>query len=52
MLKHGSDAVEEWMFFKCDCVWRQGDIPNEYRKQIFVPLHIGNSNKNECNKGK
>ncbi len=28
--------------------WRQGEIPDEWRKAAVLPLHKGTGNKDEC----
>ncbi len=49
MAKHGGDAVVEWMTMICDLAWRYGEVPDEWKKAVTVPLHIGKVNKDECN---
>ncbi len=49
MVKHGGDAVVEWLTMICDMTWRQGEVPDEWKKAVMVPLHKGKGNKDECN---
>ncbi len=49
MVKHSGNAVVEWMMMICDLAWRQGEVPDKWRKAIIVPLHKGKGNKDECN---
>ncbi len=48
MVKHGGDAVVEWMSVICDLAWRQGEIPDEWKNAVIVPLYKGKGNKDEC----
>ncbi len=48
MVKHGGDAVVDWMTMICDLAWRQGEVPDEWKKAVIVPLHKGTGNKDEC----
>ncbi len=41
MVKHGGDAVVEWMTMIFDLAWRQGELPDEWKKAVIVPLHKG-----------
>ncbi len=41
MVKHGGDAVVEWLTIICDLAWRQGEVPDEWKKAVIVPLHKG-----------
>ncbi len=49
MVKHG-DEVVEWKTMIYDLVWRQGEVPDEWKKSVIVPLHKGKGSKDECNK--
>ena len=49
MVKHGGDAVVEWIAMICDLAWRQGEVPDEWRKAIIVPQHTGKSCRSNCN---
>ncbi len=49
MVKRVRDAVVEWMTMICDLAWRQGVVPDEWKKAVIVPLHKGKGNKDECN---
>ncbi len=33
----------------CDLAWRQGEVPDQWKKAVIVPLHEGKGNKEECN---
>ncbi len=48
MVKHGGDAVVEWLIIICDLAWRQGKVPDKWKKAVIVPLHKGKG-KDECN---
>ncbi len=49
MVKHGGDAVVEWMTMICDLAWRQGEVPGRLKKAVIMPLHKGKGSKDECN---
>ena len=49
IVKYGGSVVVEWMTMICDLAWRQGEVPDEWRKAIIVPLHLGKGSKDECN---
>ncbi len=48
MVKHGG-AVVEWLTMTCCLAWRQGEVSDEWKKAVIVPLHKGKGNKDECN---
>ncbi len=48
MLKYGGDAVVEWMLLICECAWKGGKVPNDWKKAITVPLYKGKGSRSEC----
>ncbi len=48
MLKHGGDAVVEWMLLKCEQAWKKGEVPYGWKKAIIVPLYKGKGSRSEC----
>ncbi len=52
MVKHGGNAGVEWKIMICDVAWRQGEVPDEWRKTVIVLLHKGKGNQDECNTNK
>ncbi len=38
MVKHGGDAVVEWLTMISDLAWTQGEVPDEWKKAVIVPL--------------
>ena len=38
IVKYGGSVVAEWMTMICDLAWRQGEVPDEWRMAIIVPL--------------
>ncbi len=47
MLKYGDDAVE-WMLLKCERAWKEGEVPDDWKKAIIVPLYKGKGSRSEC----
>ncbi len=52
MVKHGEDAVVEWMTMICNLAWRQGEVPDEWKMAVIVPLYKNKGNKDECSNNK
>ncbi len=48
MLKHGCDSVVEWMLLICERAWRKGEVPDDWKKAIIVPLYKGKGSRNDC----
>ncbi len=48
MLKYGGDAVVEWMLLICEQAWKKGEVPDDWRKAIIVPLYKGKGSRSEC----
>ncbi len=48
MLKYGSDAVVEWMLLICKRAWKNGEVPDGWKKAIIVPLYKGKGSRIEC----
>ncbi len=48
MLKYGGDAVVEWMLLICDYAWKKGEVPDDWKKAIIVPLYKGKGSRSEC----
>ncbi|KAK3893161.1 hypothetical protein Pcinc_003002 [Petrolisthes cinctipes] len=48
MLKCGGEVVVEWMLLICTLAWRQGEVPEDWRRAIIVPLYKGKGSKDEC----
>ncbi len=38
MLKYGGDIVVEWMLLICKRAWKRGEVPDDWKKAIIVPL--------------
>ncbi len=34
-------AVVEWMLLICEQVWKKGEVPDDWKKAIIVPLCKG-----------
>ncbi len=47
MLKYGGDAVVEWMLLICERAWKNGEVPDDWKKAIIVPLHKGKGSRSE-----
>ncbi len=48
MLKYGVDTVVEWMLFICEQTWKKGEVPDDWKKAIVVPLCKGKDSRSEC----
>ncbi len=48
MLKYGGDAVVEWKLFICKEAWKKGEVPDDWKKAIIVPLYKGKGSRSEC----
>ncbi len=48
MLKCGGDAVVEWMLLIYEQAWKRGEVPDDWKKAIIVPLYKGKGSRNEC----
>ncbi len=48
MLKYGADAVVEWMLLICEQAWKKGEVPDEWKKAIIVPLYKDKDSRSEC----
>ncbi len=48
MLKYGGDAVAEWMLLICERAWKEGEVPDDWKKAIIVPLYKGKGRRSEC----
>ncbi len=48
MLKYGGDAVVEWMLLICERAWKNGEVPDDSKKAIIVPLYKGKGSRSEC----
>ncbi len=48
MMKYGGDAVVEWMLLICERVWKEGEVPDDWKKAIIVPLYKGKGSRSEC----
>ncbi len=48
MLKYGGDAVVEWMLLICGRAWKKGEVPNDWKKTIIVPMYKGKGSRSEC----
>ncbi len=40
MLKYGYDAVVEWMLLICERARKKGEVPDDWKRAIIVPLYI------------
>lgn len=49
MLKFGGEVIADWMFWICDLAWRSGEVPEEWREAVIVPLYKGKGCRNDCN---
>ncbi len=48
MLKYGDDAVVESMLLICEQAWKNGKVPDDWKKAIIVPLYKGKGSRSEC----
>ncbi len=48
MLKYGGDAAVEWMLLICEQAWKKGEVPDDWKKAIIVPLDKGKGSRSEC----
>ncbi len=48
MLKYGGDAVVEWILVICESAWKEGKVPDDWKKVIIVPLYKGKGSRSEC----
>ncbi len=48
MLKYGGDIVVEWILLICERAWKRGEVPDDWKKAIIVPLYKSKGNRNEC----
>ncbi len=48
MLKYGGSAVVEWMVLICERAWKSGEVPDDWKKAIIVPLYKGKGSRSEC----
>ncbi len=48
MLKYGGEAVVEWMLLIFDRARNKGEVPDEWKKGIIVPLYKGKGSRSEC----
>ncbi len=47
MLKYGGDAVVEWTLLICEQAWKKGEVPDDWKKAIIVPLYKGKGSRSE-----
>ncbi len=47
-LKYEGVAVVEWMLLICDHAWKKGEVPDDWKKAIIVPLYKGKGSRSEC----
>ncbi len=47
ILKYGIDAVVEWMLLICEQAWKKGEVPDDWKKAIIVPLYNGKGSRSE-----
>ncbi len=47
MMKYGGDAVVDWMLLICERARKKGEVPDDWKKVIIVPLYEGNGSRNE-----
>ncbi len=48
MVKYGGEAVVEWMLLVCEQAWKKGEVPDDWKKAIIVPLYKGKGSRSEC----
>ncbi len=48
MLKYGGDFVVERMLLICERAWKYGEVPDDWKKAIIVPLYKGKGSRSEC----
>ncbi len=48
MLKYGGDIVVEWMLLICERAWKRGEVPDDWKKAVTVPLYKGKGSRSEC----
>ncbi len=48
MMKYEGDAVVEWMLLMCERKWKKGEVPDDWKKAIIVPLYKGKGSRSEC----
>ncbi len=48
MLKYGGDAVVEWMLLISERAWKEGEVPDDWKKAIIVPLYKSKGSRSEC----
>ncbi len=48
MMKYGGDAVVEWILLICERAWKKGEVPDDWKKAIIVPLYKGKGGRCEC----
>ncbi len=47
MLKYGGDTVMEWMLLICEQAWKTGEVPDDWKKAIIVPLYKDKGSRSE-----
>ncbi len=48
MLKYGGDAVVDVMLLICERAWIKGEVPDDWKKAITVPLYKSKGSRGEC----
>ncbi len=48
MLKYGGDVMVEWMLLIWGRAWKKGEVPDDWKKAIIVPLYKGKGRRSEC----
>ncbi len=48
MLNYVDDAVVEWMLLIYEQAWKKGEMPDDWKKAIIVPLYKGKGGRSEC----
>ncbi len=38
----------EWMLLICERAWKKGEVPDDWKKAIIVPLYRGKGCRSEC----
>ncbi len=38
-MKYGGETVLEWMLLICERAWKNGEVPDDWKKAIIVPLY-------------
>ena len=49
MIKAGGEVMAEWLVRVLNICWKEGRVPEDWRKAVIVPIYKGKGEKDVCN---